>query len=230
MFTVIPEWLRELNIVTIAIRIVMALLIGGFIGEERERKNQPAGFRTYMLVCLGAALVMMTNQYIIESFGGGDPSRLGAQVVSGIGFLGAGSIIVTRKNQVRGLTTAAGLWTAACAGLAIGIGFYEGAVIAGLTIMIIMTLFRKIDKVLVAKSPILRIYISFSSIKAVTELIKICREREYKIVDMQVSKGKTEDAGLVAVIIVLSFEKPVNHADVINEFAVIEETVMIEEI
>ncbi|WP_312446942.1 MgtC/SapB family protein, partial [Lacrimispora sp.] len=107
---------QELNEITITVRICLALIIGGILGMEREVRKQPAGFRTYMLVCMGSAAVMMTNQYISQTFGGSDPSRLGAQVVSGIGFLGAGTIIVTRNNQVRGLTTAAGLWAAACAG------------------------------------------------------------------------------------------------------------------
>mgnify|MGYP001027887749 CR=1 FL=1 len=113
---------------------MLTLTIGGMIGLERGSKNQSAGFRTYMLVCLGAASVMMTNQYICDHFESGDPSRLGAQVISGIGFLGAGTIIVTKRNQVRGLTTAAGLWSSACLGLAVGIGFYEGAVAAKITL------------------------------------------------------------------------------------------------
>ena len=141
---VLENW-RELNSASLFLRVALALLIGGSIGLERGSKNQPAGFRTYMLVCLGAALVMMTNQHISERFGLGDPSRLGAQVISGIGFLGAGTIIVTRNNRVRGLTTAAGLWSAACIGLALGIGFYEGAVVVGMAILLIMTVFQKLD-------------------------------------------------------------------------------------
>jgi len=89
------------------------MLLGGILGIERGRKYRPAGFRTYMLVCLGTTIVMLTNQYVYERYGGGDPVRMGAQVISGIGFLGAGTIIVTGHNQVKGLTTAAGLWAAA---------------------------------------------------------------------------------------------------------------------
>ncbi|HHX12741.1 MAG TPA: MgtC/SapB family protein, partial [Clostridiales bacterium] len=88
------EYLRELNMISIIVRAVLALVIGGSIGINRESKKQPAGFRTYMLVSVGAVLVMMTNQYISEYYNTGDPSRLGAQVISGIGFLGAGTIIV----------------------------------------------------------------------------------------------------------------------------------------
>lgn len=122
---------REVTYISIIIRILAAFLLGGVIGMERGMKNRPAGLRTYMLVCVGSCLIMLTNQYIYQVFDTGDPVRMGAQVVSGIGFLGAGTIVVTKRNQIRGLTTAAGLWAAAAVGLAIGIGFYEAAVLGG---------------------------------------------------------------------------------------------------
>ena len=105
--------IREVTYLAVALRIFAAVIIGGILGLERGMKNRPAGLRTYMLVCVGACVVMLTNQYIYQVFGSGDPVRMGAQVVSGIGFLGAGTIIVTRRNQIKGLTTAAGLWSAA---------------------------------------------------------------------------------------------------------------------
>ena len=101
--------LREVTYLAIGLRIFSAVLLGGLMGLERGLKNRPAGMRTYMLVCVGACLIMLTNQYIFQMFGSGDPVRMGAQVISGIGFLGAGTIIVTRRNQIKGLTTAAGL-------------------------------------------------------------------------------------------------------------------------
>ena len=110
--------IREVTYLAVALRIVAAIIIGGMIGLERGMKNRAAGLRTYMLVCVGSCLVMLTNQFIFQSFGTGDPVRMGAQVVSGIGFLGAGTIIVTRRSQIKGLTTAAGLWAAAGVGLA----------------------------------------------------------------------------------------------------------------
>ena len=93
--------MREITLFSIAIRIVAATLIGGIIGIERGNKNRPAGLRTYMLVCVGSCLIMLTNQYIFQVSGTGDPVRLGAQVVSGIGFLGAGTIMVTKRNQIK---------------------------------------------------------------------------------------------------------------------------------
>lgn len=130
------ELLQGINLVSVPVRIALSLLVGGLLGIERGRKNRPAGFRTYMLVCLGSTLVMMTNQYVYQTFSTSDPVRLGAQVISGIGFLGAGTIIVTGRNQIKGITTAAGMWTAAACGLAIGIGFYYGAILGGATIFL----------------------------------------------------------------------------------------------
>ena len=129
---------HEVTYLSVAVRIVCAVVIGGIIGMERSIKNRPAGLRTYMLVCVGACLIMLTNQYIYQMTGTGDPMRLGAQVVSGIGFLGAGTIVVTKHNQIKGLTTAAGLWAAAGVGLALGIGFYEAAVVAAITIYAVL--------------------------------------------------------------------------------------------
>ena len=116
--------LREVTYLAIAVRITVSVILGGIIGLERGLKNRPAGLRTYMLVSVGSCLIMLTNQYVNQVFATGDPVRMGAQVVSGIGFLGAGTIVVTRRNQIKGLTTAAGLWAAAAVGLAIGVGLY----------------------------------------------------------------------------------------------------------
>lgn len=130
-----------MGMLTIVCRIGMALLAGGVIGAEREATHRPAGLRTHMLVALGAALVMMLGDYAFVVYQGRaavDPTRLGAQVVSGIGFLGAGTIM-REGLTVRGLTTAASLWAVACVGLAAGAGFYAGAILG--TLMILVTLY-----------------------------------------------------------------------------------------
>ena len=116
--------LHGVNLLSITIRISMSLLMGEALGAERGLRNRPAGFMTYVLVCMGAAMIMLTNQYIFTAYAQIDPTRMAAQVVSRIGFLGAGTIIVTGNDEVRGLTTAAGLWLAAGLGLAVGIGFF----------------------------------------------------------------------------------------------------------
>lgn len=119
--------LRDLNVLSVCVRLLLAMAFGGTIGFERGIRQRAAGLRTHMLLCVGAASTMLVSQYIYASYGVGDPARLSAQVISGIGFLGAGTIIVTRRNQIKGLTTAATLWATACMGLAVGVGFYECA-------------------------------------------------------------------------------------------------------
>ncbi|MDQ2087517.1 MgtC/SapB family protein [Herbivorax sp. ANBcel31] len=131
----------------VLVRLFLAGLLGGIIGYERESMNRPAGFRTHILVCVGAALVMSTSQFIFEQykyFTNADPARLGAQVISGIGFLGAGTIIRDGVS-VRGLTTAASLWAVSCVGIAAGIGFYQGAIITTVVIYITLIVLKKME-------------------------------------------------------------------------------------
>jgi putative Mg2+ transporter-C (MgtC) family protein len=131
------------------LRLFLAMIMGGLIGLEREIVNRPAGFRTHTLVCMGSALVMTTSEYIFQSnydLVNLDPARLGAQVISGIGFLGAGTIM-NDGHRVRGLTTAASLWVVACIGLAVGAGFYEGAIAGFIMSYITLIFLKKLEKI-----------------------------------------------------------------------------------
>ncbi len=139
-------WLLQPTLLTIIIRTILALICAGIIGIDRDVHGAPAGFRTHILVCLGAMLAMTTGQFASIYYGTVDPTRIGAQVISGIGFLGAGSIIITRDKHVSGLTTAAGLWASAALGLAIGIGYYEGAVIGCIAIFFTEHMLRRFSK------------------------------------------------------------------------------------
>ncbi len=124
--------------ITMVSRLTLACILGGAIGLQREGLNRPAGFRTHVLVALGAALIMLLSMYGFQEFGQPyDPGRLAAQVVSGIGFLGAGTIM-REGASIRGLTTAASLWVVAGIGLACGSGFYLSAVVA--TVLVYLTL------------------------------------------------------------------------------------------
>ncbi len=183
------EYLRDLNMISIIFRVFLAIVIGGILGFERERKNRPAGFRTYILVCLGSAMVMMTNQYVCDVYGVGDPVRMGAQVISGIGFLGAGTIIVTGKNKIKGITTAACLWTAACSGLAIGIGFYELALISGVVIIFIMSGLHSLDRWTRMHSKYLELYIEYNDEdSAFSEFLVYARENHFDVSNVQASQ------------------------------------------
>ena len=135
-FETIISTLKELNAWSVSLRVILSVILGGLIGLERGHHGRAAGLRTHILVCLGAALTTMIGIYSVSELGlTGDPLRVGAQVVSGIGFLGAGTIMVRNKDQVTGLTTAAGLWATAWIGLAIGIGFYIASVLAFLAVI-----------------------------------------------------------------------------------------------
>ena len=158
----IGSYLNEWNIVTITVRLILAVVCGGAIGLTRSVKRRGAGFKTHALVCLGSALVMMTGQYIYVDFGAiSDIARLAAQVISGVGFLGVGTIMVTRDNHVKGLTTAAGLWTCAGIGLGIGIGFYSGAAITTILVLVIYRFMGRVDEIAYEHSRVLDIYIEF---------------------------------------------------------------------
>lgn len=142
-----------MSIGVVALRLFVAALLGGIVGIERENKKRAAGLRTHVLVSLGSSLVMVLSEYIFQKYQGLtnlDPARLGAQVISGIGFLGAGTII-KQGVSVKGLTTAASLWAVACIGLAAGAGFYTAAVIAAAIVFITLRTLRKFEKVLMEK-------------------------------------------------------------------------------
>ncbi len=128
--------------VEIVLRLLIAAFIGGLVGLERELNNRPAGLRTHIIVTVGSALIMLVSKYGFTDLNvDSDPARLAAQVVSGIGFLGAGTIIM-QGNIVHGLTTAASLWTSAAIGLAIGAGYYLGGVASAVIIMFTLIILR----------------------------------------------------------------------------------------
>ena len=181
------------SVVEVGIKLILALACGGVLGIERGLKKRPAGFRTYMLVCMGAALAMMTNQYICEVYQTGDPSRMGAQVISGIGFLGAGTIITTAHSKVKGLTTAAGLWAAGCIGLAIGIGFYEGAILGTVMIFTAMASLHKLDERLISSSRLIALNIEFENISGIRNMTLFLKEKDVKMVDIETEASDKSD-------------------------------------
>ena len=131
------DGLRDVTFLSVTIRMLLAMICGGVIGIEREYKRRPAGFRTHILICMGAAMTTMTSQYLYLGMGYyTDMARLGAQVVAGIGFIGAGTIIVTRRQRVKGLTTAAGLWVTAIIGLTLGAGYFEAGFFSTVLILL----------------------------------------------------------------------------------------------
>lgn len=174
------------------IRILIALVCGGIIGYERESKNRPAGLRTHMLVCIGASLVMVVSQFLFEKYSPGvtDPARLGAQVISGIGFLGAGTIIRDRFN-VTGLTTAATLWVVACIGLAIGSGYYLMGIIATAVIFLALILFRRLEGFLKIKPKRAKLKITaFYNDEVAVEIKEILEKAGFLLKGAKFTKSK----------------------------------------
>lgn len=211
MLANLPIDLYELNLITITFRVALAIFVGGLIGTERDIKNRAAGVRTHMLVCFGAAVVMMTNQYVVISFPmmNVDVTRMGAQVISGIGFLGAGTILVTSHNRIRGLTTAAGLWTAATLGLAIGIGFYEIALVGSLAVLFIIVFLRPYKKFVRKNSDASDFSLLIYTNDGLDEFFEFTSDEEIKIVDIEVKHEDTTDEDKITIIevtIELAFE------------------------
>ncbi len=209
--------IREVTYLAIALRILAAVILGGLLGLERGLKNRAAGLRTHMLVCVGACLIMVTNQYIYQCFGVGDPVRMGAQVISGIGFLGAGTIIVTRRSQIKGLTTAAGLWTAAGVGLALGIGFYEAALIGSLAIFLTMTLMQKMDNRVHRKTKDLDLYVELSQELTLGEFLRCLREQDIEVVQVQKEDAPDREGSMRAYLVSIHSKTRRLHMEVMDD-------------
>lgn len=214
MFADIAWPLQDFLIVTV--RTGMALLFGGALGAERGLRNRPAGFMTYVLVCIGSTTIMLTNQYISVNFPQIDPTRFGAQVVSGIGFLGAGTIIVTQNDEVRGLTTAAGLWLAAGLGLAIGAGFYTGAVVTFLFSIFSLIILRQVDIYIKQHAKSMEIYLEYNSRFSLRKLTEYTQARQFDLFEMQRGRIETLNGEIGTLIFSIKLPQKLNHADVLD--------------
>ncbi|WP_347707731.1 MgtC/SapB family protein [Clostridium sp. 1001271B_151109_B4] len=224
-------YLEDLNFVSIILRLTMAVIFGGIIGYGRERERRPAGLRTHILVSIGATLAMITNIYMYKIYNGyTDPTRLGAQVISGIGFLGAGTIIVTGKNKVRGLTTAAGLWACACMGLAIGAGFYSGALIGCLFISAVTVALANIDKKINRNSRNITLYILVNSTTAASNLLQDIQSKNVKISDIEISNNNVSSNDLIGILLGLKISREVCHYDFIESIKNKNEVIFLQEI
>jgi putative Mg2+ transporter-C (MgtC) family protein len=171
--------------------LLLAVLLGGVIGFERAGKNHDAGLRTHILVCLGSATVMVLSRYIHREFGMGDISRLGAQVISGIGFLGMGSIIIT-GDKIKGLTTAAGLWTTACVGLVVGMGYHLIAVTVVFLMIFVILGLRPIAKWIKYRNKEITVCISFSEELSYDELFKYLDDVGAETVSVKTNQSEAD--------------------------------------
>lgn len=190
------EKILEFVDLSIYFRVLLCFACGGALGIERERRHRNAGVKTHTLVCLGAAICMMSGEYAVNHFqvSAIDPTRIGAQVVSGIGFLGVGTIIVTKNHKVKGLTTAAGLWVSACIGLAIGIGFYEMAVCATISVLLMFIIVKKIK--ILDYSISTSLYIELAGQEDVRTLLETIKAKKCTVLKFAVKSSMEHSVGL----------------------------------
>ncbi len=174
------------------LRLVVSIIVGALIGFERAERGREAGIRTHMVLCMGAALVMITNEYMCIKGGMAvDISRMGAQVVSGVSFLGVGCIIVKNDDKIKGLTTAAGLWTTACIGLTVGIGFYDIAITATVLMLGSLYILKPIVQRIQSKFISMNLFVRMDNIEVLHEII---RYFEKEGVTVKYTKADEHDA------------------------------------
>ena len=226
------DFAREMNTLAVAFRLVLAVLCGGLIGIEREYKRRPAGFRTHILICLGAAMTTLTSQYMFLTMHlYTDVARLGAQVIAGIGFIGAGTIIVTKRQRVKGLTTAAGLWTAAIIGRVCGAGYVECAIFATAMVLVAELLLIKIEYRFAGKINDVNLYVEYANAEVIENILRAIRDKGIKLGGIEINRiaGKDDEHHYCAVITLRANKKQMDE-DVIKELNGIEDVLTVEEL
>ena len=228
---------NELTSLDLLIRIFVAVLIGCVVGTEREYKNRPAGLRTHVLVCLGACMIALaeglftanidtsTSSNVTYNFG-----RLCAQVISGIGFLGAGTIIVTGRQEVKGMTTAAGLWASACTGLAIGAGFYECVLLAFLLISLVIRVLPYVENYIVENARNMNIYVEFNSLDDVGDILNRIKSQNVQIYDVELDHGREEKSRHPSAVFSIRLNQKQMHTQVLAAISELESVRTIDEI
>lgn len=230
MFRSISDIFHSTNMISISVRLLLALICGGVIGFERARRGRPAGLRTHILVCIGSTLAMLTNQYLYIEGLSTDVARMGGQVISGVGFIGAGTIMVTGQHKVKGLTTAASLWASACLGLTIGCGFYSATLLGLLSICIVNYILYRLDTPIHSTSQISCFYIEFSDISAIREMITILKADTIKVSDLELIQTTNNPNASVCATLTLHTKQKTGHDELTLLLEAIDGVVFAEEI
>ena len=188
------DGLRDITLASVAFRLILSTLCGGIVGMEREFKRRSAGFRTHILICLGAAMTTLTSEFwLVYMRYYLDAARLGAGVVAGMGFIGAGTIIVTRRQRVKGLTTAAGLWTSAIIGLVCGAGYVECAVFATFMVLVAELLLVKIEYRFARRVHDMNLYIEYYKADSIENIVRLIRDSRTKMSGLEISRVTDSD-------------------------------------
>ena len=214
------NYIQDFNTASVILRICLAVFCGSLIGIERGKHGRAAGLRTHILVCLGAAITSLTSVFVFKNLEiTGDVFRISAQVISGIGFLGAGTILVRNKSMITGLTTAAGVWATGSVGIAIGYGFYLCAILCTFIIFFVTGFLGNFDRKIVRDSNEVTIYIEFINAKDLNETLNKIRKKGYNILSLGLTQAKTNNANGIGANITLSstLSKTINPEKVVNE-------------
>lgn len=225
------EYLQGMGHGAVLIRLILATVCGSLIGWERVVRRHSAGIRTFALVSLGSAVATALNLYL-ASLGGmsADVSRIPAGVVSGIGFLGAGSIIVTGRNQIKGLTTAASLWVTACMGMAFGAGYTTVGASCFFLVMVANLILRKISLKVEANSRFISLYVEVEELRDVKRLKERFKELGCEIVSMNKIRDKSSSDSDTMLMIELDFGRRYSHPAFLKEMGDLEFVDFIEEV
>ena len=218
MVNTIIDYLQGMDDLAVAIRLVIATACGSLIGWERVVRRHSAGIRTFALVSLGSAVAAVLNIYLalIPNLNA-DVSRIPAGVVSGIGFLGAGTILVTGRNQIKGLTTAATLWVASCMGMAFGAGYLSVGFVCFILVLIANLLLMHLSTRVEENSRYVSLYIEVEETNGIKKLRKSFKEMGYQITSMNKTKDKTLSGTDTALMIDLDFKKRHSHLKLIDD-------------
>ncbi|MBQ3592641.1 MAG: MgtC/SapB family protein [Clostridia bacterium] len=210
----------ELSIAAVLFRFFISFLLSGIIGFERSRHGRPAGLRTHIIVCLGSTMTALIGQYTCLVMGfSSDPMRVSAQVISGIGFLGAGTILIRGRNHVTGLTTAAGLWTTACIGIATGLGFYSGAVICAIIFFLSAGALTRVETIGKNGKNIIRVYLECDDASVTNAVLDILTGPDYGLYAVEITPPRTGIANHLGIEAIMPIPKNSDRKELVDGLA-----------
>lgn len=225
------DFAREMTLLGVAVRMISAVICGGLVGLEREFKRRPAGFRTHILICLGASVTILTNLYLYQVLHlYTDISRMGAQAIAGIGFIGAGTIIVTKRRRVKGLTTAAGLWAISAIGLVCGAGYLELAYFATAMILVAEMLLVKLEYHFARRVEDVSLYIEYRHSVCIEQIMHVLKEQKIPVINLEITRITEGEEHRYCAIIEVEARKEQLDRSVMASLNAIEDVTNIEEL
>lgn len=209
----------DLSILSVVVRLVLATLMSGIIGVGRGRHGHAAGLRTHIIICIGSAMTAMIGIYVFNNLNlrDADPLRISAQVMSGIGFIGVGTIMIKGSSHVTGLTTAVGLWTTAAIGIAVGVGFFHGAVICTVITLFAMVILEKLEKMTNLGKGKGRLYMECTVPERVNGVIDVLTSDEFLMYNIEVVSAKSGIHGYIGIECMYNLRRGVDRKEIVKK-------------